>query len=372
MQERLIELYGWRQGGDYGIIGSPPSGNPSPTTGAYVPYPSYFAEQLASKIIQAGGNVGRLATNNQDLSADAVLEPNGQLDLMVINKSRIVRPDRPVPDRRLPALDPGPGLAIRRGPGQRPGAEQQWPIRPGQLPTRLTLNGSDFSDPFPQYLMTVLVLGKSSGSPAPSTTVASAPTIYGRGLRQPHPVTGTSTVLSVSATHPAVRLWADHTWAHRHHPHSRQLQRQRRHHPAGRTAATFGAAGTYTFQVTVADPSAYRDEQGTDRRSALTSIATAPVPAIVQAGGTEVFTLDRALDQFDNPRLDDAGLQLVGESGLRVHRREHRGFIRYRSRRGSCSIQASRRRISASTTYSHGISGDLYGPGALATGQEIQ
>ena len=42
-------LYGWREGGDYGLLGDPNTNDP-PATGAYVAYPSYFAEQLASKI----------------------------------------------------------------------------------------------------------------------------------------------------------------------------------------------------------------------------------------------------------------------------------------------------------------------------------
>ncbi len=55
--------------------------------GPYVPYPTYFAEELASKIIQAGGNVVQASTSDPNLTAYAVVEPNGHLDLLVINKS---------------------------------------------------------------------------------------------------------------------------------------------------------------------------------------------------------------------------------------------------------------------------------------------
>src|SRR5262249_5446567 len=78
-------LYGWRQGGDYGLLGSP-NGTP-PSSGTYVPYPTYFAEQLASKIIQPGGTVVQAASNDPNLDVFAVLESNGHLELMVINKS---------------------------------------------------------------------------------------------------------------------------------------------------------------------------------------------------------------------------------------------------------------------------------------------
>ena len=85
-------LYGWRTGGDYGLIGSP--GGSAPATGPYVPYPTYFAEQLASKIIQAGGNVVQAISSDPNLTAYAVLEPNGHLDLLVINKSASSALDR--------------------------------------------------------------------------------------------------------------------------------------------------------------------------------------------------------------------------------------------------------------------------------------
>src|SRR5262249_32573107 len=45
-------LYGWRRGGDYGLLGSP-NGAP-PASGTYVPYPTYFAEQLVAQMIHPG------------------------------------------------------------------------------------------------------------------------------------------------------------------------------------------------------------------------------------------------------------------------------------------------------------------------------
>ena len=77
-------LYGWREGGDWGILGDPRINTP-PSTTAYDPYPSYFALQLASKIVQSGGQVVSTTSNYTDLDTYAVLEPSGDLDLMVIN-----------------------------------------------------------------------------------------------------------------------------------------------------------------------------------------------------------------------------------------------------------------------------------------------
>ncbi len=112
-------LYGWRQGGDYGLIGSP--GGTAPATGPYVPYPTYFAEELASKIIQTGGNVVQASTSDPNLTAYAVLEPNGHLDLLVINKSASSALSGAVSARELQSRGAGDGLAVRRG--ARHGAE---------------------------------------------------------------------------------------------------------------------------------------------------------------------------------------------------------------------------------------------------------
>jgi hypothetical protein len=78
-------LYGWRQGGDYGLLGS---GNGAPpSSGTYVPYPTYFAEQLLSNMLHTGDTVVQAASDDPSLSVYAVLEQTGHLDLLVINKS---------------------------------------------------------------------------------------------------------------------------------------------------------------------------------------------------------------------------------------------------------------------------------------------
>ena len=85
-QNNSSSLFGWRQGGDYGLLGDPNTSLP-PSTGPYVAYPSYYAEQLASKMIQSGSQVVSATTNYQGLSTYAVKEPNGDLEILVINKN---------------------------------------------------------------------------------------------------------------------------------------------------------------------------------------------------------------------------------------------------------------------------------------------
>ncbi len=75
-------LYGWRSQGDYGIIGS--------GTGYALGElsPDYFALQLASKIFSSGGTLVSSSEDNETaVDTFAVLEPNGQLDLLVVNKT---------------------------------------------------------------------------------------------------------------------------------------------------------------------------------------------------------------------------------------------------------------------------------------------
>jgi hypothetical protein len=80
-------LYGWRQGGDYGLLGAPDTSLP-PGTGPYVPYPNYFAEQLASKIVQGGGQVVSSSSNYDGLTVYAVKEANGHLEILAVNKNQ--------------------------------------------------------------------------------------------------------------------------------------------------------------------------------------------------------------------------------------------------------------------------------------------
>ena len=56
-----------------------------PSTGSYVAYPTYFAEQLVSKMAHAGDSVVQASSDNANLAVYAVREASGHLDLLVIN-----------------------------------------------------------------------------------------------------------------------------------------------------------------------------------------------------------------------------------------------------------------------------------------------
>ncbi len=154
-------LYGWREGGDYGLLGSSGVNSP-PATGPYVAYPGYYAFQLASKILQSGGQVVPAASNYGDLDVYAVMEPSGDLDLLVIN----VNPAASLTEQfDLTGFQPGGPVQVwQYGKAQDTAQSRSTSGKSAlaDLSRTLSLSGSDFSYAFPAYSMTVLDL-----TPAP-------------------------------------------------------------------------------------------------------------------------------------------------------------------------------------------------------------
>ena len=195
-------LYGWRQVGDMGLIGGP-NGTP-PVSGLGVPYPTYFAEELASKIIQAGGQVVSASSSDPNLTTYAVLEANGQLKLLVINKSAS---SALTGQFQLDNFQPGPEALVWQYGEAQDTAQSQSSTGASALAsftTELSPSGSAFSYSFPAYSMSVLVL-----SPAGS----SGPTFTDPASAAPNPVTVTSTVLNATATDPTGGSLLTYTWA---------------------------------------------------------------------------------------------------------------------------------------------------------------
>jgi alpha-L-arabinofuranosidase len=234
-------LYGWRQGGDYGIIGT--SGS-APATGTYVPYPTYFAEELASKIDQAGGNVVQISSSNSSLDAYAVFEANGTLDLMIINKS---------PSSDLTAhfnvngfIPNGQAEVWQYGEAQDNAQEasSDGASSLASLSTILPLSGVDFNYSFPAYSMTVMQLSASE-----SLTVAEA------AAAAPNPVTSTTTGLSVLAAQGGTDAGLTYTWSVTSVPAGALTPTFSINgaNDAKNTTATFFAAGNYAFLVTIED-----------------------------------------------------------------------------------------------------------------------
>ena len=153
-------LYGWRQGGDYGLFGDP--GGTTPTTGTYVKYPTYFAEQLLSKVVHAGDTVVPVASDDPLVAAYGVRQQNGHLALLVMNKSPTV--NAPV-QFNLSGFAAAPAATLWRYGVAEGTAQSQSPAGAAALtqttPT-LALTAGNFARNVPQYSMSVLNL-----TPAP-------------------------------------------------------------------------------------------------------------------------------------------------------------------------------------------------------------
>jgi hypothetical protein len=181
-------LYGWREGGDYGILGDS-TGQP-PATGTYVPYPTYFAEQLVSKMVypnptdihgiiggsghlsqglkvsQRGALVVDAASSSMKLSVYAVWETNGHLDLLVINKNATVALTGQF---QITGFQPSAQAQFWQYGETQDTAQSQTMDGSSALANfnaTLSLNGSNFNYTFPAYSMTVIDLTPSSGSGA--------------------------------------------------------------------------------------------------------------------------------------------------------------------------------------------------------------
>ena len=285
-------LYGWREGGDYGLLGTSP--DDPPATGAYIPYPSYFGEQLASNIIQAGGSVVQASSNDPDLAVYAVHEANGDVDLLVINKS----PSGPItgqfavagfqPDAQAKVLQYGEA----QDTAQSESSTGQSAL--ATFTTALSLSGSDFSLAFPAYSMSVLELSPPATATGPSITQPAA--------SSPNPVTRTSTVLSVSSFRPGRGGLADLHLVHgRLLAYGRCVQRQR-HERRRRHDSHFQPGGHLRI------PGCRNRHQRLERTPSdvvvnvdqtLTSIKVSPPAATVAASSARPFTA-QADDQFGN------------------------------------------------------------------------
>jgi hypothetical protein len=283
-------LYGWREGGDYGLLGNSTLESP-PATGAYIPYPAYFAEQLASKLIQPGGTVVQAASDDPNLSAYAVLESNGHLDLMVINKSVA---GALTGQFQIAGFHPTGFAQVWQYGETQDSAQSQTSDGHSALAsftTQFSLSGSSFSASFPAYSMTVLDLDQNTG-----------PTIVQAATAVPNTVTGTATVLSVTAADPLGTAGLTYAWAAVGSLPAGVSFSANGTNAAASTTATFDAAGTYTFQVTVADPEGLTATSRVTVTVAqtLTTIAVSPLSATVLVGGTQPFRA-AALDQFSSP-----------------------------------------------------------------------
>ena len=156
-------------------LGDPYTTSP-PSTGAYVAYPGYYALQLASKIISAGGQVVSATSNYGDLDVYAVREANGHLGLLVINTN----PAASLTDQfNVTGFQPGASAQVWQYGETQDTAQSLTANGASALANSsatLSLSGASFSYAFPAYSMTVLDL-----TPVPIVTPSGTHSNYTAG-----------------------------------------------------------------------------------------------------------------------------------------------------------------------------------------------
>jgi hypothetical protein len=187
--------YGWRTGTDEGLIGS--DNGSAPATGPYVAYPAYFAEELASKMIHTGDTVVQAVSDRDDLSAYAVMQQDGHLALLVINKS----PDEDISESfDIHGFLPSGALQSWQYGKAQDQAQSETADGSASLDSQAygfdvtaTATGGQFTLSFPSYSMTVIDLSPSGApvTPPPVTPPPSSPP--GAGTPSPTSPPGTDT-----------------------------------------------------------------------------------------------------------------------------------------------------------------------------------
>jgi hypothetical protein len=282
-------LYGWRLGGDYGILGS--SGTP-PSTGTYVPYPNYFAEQLASQMVHTGDTVLEATSSDPNLAVYAVKQAaTGHVDLLIINKNATTDLSGQF---QFSGFAPDSQAQFWQYGKTQDTAQSQTTDGHSALynfSATLNLSAGNFNYTFPSYSMTVVDLAPDQ---APTVAVAAA--------ASPNPVTGKTTALSVLGADDDGESSLTYTWATTGIPPAPVSFSINGTNAAKNTTATFAKAGAYSFLVTITDSSGLSVTSNVNVTvdQTMTTIKVSPSTVTIKVNGTQQFAA-LAKDQFGKP-----------------------------------------------------------------------
>lgn len=277
-------LYGWREIGDYGVLGV---GNSPPSTGTYVAYPSYFALQLVSKFIAAGGDVVPATSSYSDLDTYALVQPGGDLELLVINTN----PAAAITSQfDLTGFQPSGAVQIWQYGETQDTAQSKSSTGAASLAnsnSTLTLSGANFNYTFPAYSMTVL-------------DVTQSPTVATAASAIVNTTTGKTAALSVLGNYNGAGDLT-YTWSTVGTPPAPVTFSPNGTSAADSATATFSKAGAYTLKATITSSA------GTSVTSSVvvtvsqlfTSISLGLQSSNLATSGTAQFSA-MALDQFGN------------------------------------------------------------------------
>lgn len=332
-------LYGWRQGGDYGMLGD--ASGPAPSTGTYIPYPTYFAEQLLSKMVHSGDQVVQASSDDTNLSVYVVQEAGGHLELLVINKD----PSNDLLGQfQISGFTPSSQAQVWQYGKTQDTAQSQTTDGHSALANfsaTLALSGSNFSYTFPSYSMTVLDLTPAAAGNQP-------PTVATPASASPSPVTGTTTNLSVLGADDGGESNLTYTWSTTGTPPAPVTFSANGTNAAKNTTATFAAAGTYNFLVTITDAGGLSTTSSVSVtvKQTLTSILVSPATATVATNATQQFSAV-GYDQFKAVMATQPTFSWTASGGGTIN---SSGLFTASGKAGTSVITASSGGVSASAT----------------------
>jgi len=186
------------------------------------------------------------------------------------------------------------------------------------------------------------LVGGSTGSAQPPTIATPAQVVS---------QTATTATLHVLGADAAGEASLTYTWAAAGTPPGSVSFSANGTNAAKDTTVTFTAAGTYTLQVTVTDPSGLTatSQVTVTTNQALTSVSVTPGTATVAPGGTQQFTA-RGLDQYGNPMatqpaftwsLGSSTQGTISASGLFTAAQSASGSVVVQATTGGLTGQAS-------------------------------
>jgi hypothetical protein len=298
-------IYGWRQGGDYGILGAGGNSTTPPISdNNNEPYPDYFSLELASIVYASGGTI---VSSTQDTANNidtyAVKEANGDLDLLVINENY------PGSDAPNNTPDPTTTEQFNISGFNASGNAEVWQYGVAQddaqyfsatgaaslanFSTNLGISGGSFSYALPDYSMTVFQLAPGAG-----------PTVSQAAAANPSPVTGTTTTLTALGSENGSGSGLSYTWSATTVPAGvlNPTYGVNGNNSASSTLATFYGAGNYTFLVTISDAgnNSVTSSVNVTVQQTPTNIAVSPGSSpVVPVGFSQQFSAT-ATDQFGN------------------------------------------------------------------------
>lgn len=155
-----VSLYGWRQYGDYGMVSYQNDR-----------YPVFYVKKLLQHFVRGGDIVLPATSNYAGLAAYSVKKPNGDVNLLLINKTPSLTLN---PSIALSGITPYP-QAIRYSYGiPQDEAARTGTGSPDVQQSTLVLSGSTFSLNLAPYSATVLKVSPNGLPPAPSNLFATA------------------------------------------------------------------------------------------------------------------------------------------------------------------------------------------------------